>query len=437
MTWGRIVLIFIVFFVLAKQAVAQPTRIQVEMDDLPITSQDVSSENGAALWEIPYLPKNTIIELPEDFVVRDEWGHLDLTLTLENWQEASQNHPQYSRASHLYDSEYFPVQVARSPESILDGQIVWMPLNILVTTGAFLEVSYAEDFNFQNQTPFARPGRRKPNGFIINTLENLLGPSPYTKGRNDHLRCEYDISQSEDVFIAPQGMTHLSCKDVSLEMDEIDDNHFRSIPQGRERSRAFIQYFAPVAQYIQIETGFPASVMIAQIAQETGWGSSLQFRFYKNLTGKSCFNLNDSIDADFFMGSTRVSFEATCSNSRPPEEGGFYYRYRTRKESIVAYIHNLLFAENEHYPRIREEIAHINNTTDSPYLVANRETIINGLTNYATDPKYKSKLRSIINTNELYKLDLSENNPCQLCLSLQHSHSSTIIQAQNSEEEVL
>jgi uncharacterized FlgJ-related protein len=63
---------------------------------------------------------------------------------------------------------------------------------------------------------------------------------------------------------------------------------FRRYPQGNSRKKAFLHYWGPHAVMIQEKSGLPASVLLAQWAEESFWGSSNLYVKANNLSGHFC-----------------------------------------------------------------------------------------------------------------------------------------------------
>ena len=128
------------------------------------------------------------------------------------------------------------------------------------------------------------------------------------------------------------------------------------------KKAAFYRAFGPLAVKMQDETGYPASALLSQWAEETGWGvASKLLRKGNGIGGHSCFSRKDSYEYPVFRkpgtkepGSVNVS----CTYKRPSAEGHYYLTFETLEDSAYAQVHNLLFNKGtqRNYGGIRAEV---------------------------------------------------------------------------------
>ncbi len=147
---------------------------------------------------------------------------------------------------------------------------------------------------------------------------------------------------------------------------------------GRLSPSEFSRLFGPVAREASKRSGVPASIILAQAALETGWGSST-IGDAKNLFG---------IKGTGPAGSIRVPTEEVINGRRVTINDNFR-KYNSWQESIED--HGRLL-QNSRYARAMA----VKNDPDQFARELQRA-------GYATDPEYASKLISIMKSNNLYQ----------------------------------
>jgi len=147
---------------------------------------------------------------------------------------------------------------------------------------------------------------------------------------------------------------------------------------GRLSPSEFARLFGPVAREASKKSGVPASIILAQAALETGWGSST-IGDAKNLFG---------IKGTGPAGSIRVPTEEIVNGRRVTINDNFR-KYNSWQESIED--HGRLL-QNSRYARAMA----VKNDPDQFARELQRA-------GYATDPEYASKLISIMKSNNLYQ----------------------------------
>ncbi len=174
------------------------------------------------------------------------------------------------------------------------------------------------------------------------------------------------------------------------------------------KKAAFYRAFGPLAVKMQDETGYPASALLSQWAEETGWGvRSNLLRQGNGIGGHSCFSRKGSYDYPVFRkpgtkepGNIKVS----CTYPRPRNEKHFYLTFETLEDSAYAQVHNLLFNEKtvENYGGIRAEV-HAANIAKRK---ADPRKVLDGMVGYAEfPPDYPDKLYERIERDDLKRFD--------------------------------
>lgn len=130
----------------------------------------------------------------------------------------------------------------------------------------------------------------------------------------------------------------------------------------KAKKAAFFRAFGPLAVKMQDETGYPASALLSQWAEETGWGvSSRLLRKGNGIGGHSCFSKKEELDYHVFrVPGTKKSgvIKASCSYKRPVKEGHYYLTFKTLEDSAYAQVQNILFNPRvqKNYRKARNEI---------------------------------------------------------------------------------
>lgn len=142
----------------------------------------------------------------------------------------------------------------------------------------------------------------------------------------------------------------------------------------------FIEWIAPAAQKVQAKYGVPASIVIAQAALESGWGSSAKGNnFFGIKAGKNWHGDVQTFITHEFINGKREAM---------PDK---FRRYSSAWASLED--HGKLLANHERYSAV---IGAMN---------AHQAADALQRAGYATDPKYASLLKSIIDTNDLTRFD--------------------------------
>lgn len=133
-------------------------------------------------------------------------------------------------------------------------------------------------------------------------------------------------------------------------------------PQNRKN---MVQKFAPLALYMQEVTGFPASVLIGNIAKEQGWVTTAPGN---NFYGIKCISRNGNESFTLRNGlSLTVNYDG-C---------GSFQRYASDRDSMISYLYLLLYSTSSvavnSYSSIRDEIP----ATFPP--PGNRDNIVNAI----------------------------------------------------------
>jgi|GEM_PF-5866201 len=229
----------------------------------------------------------------------------------------------------------------------------------------------------------------------------------------------YNAATGEEAFVGSK----LSCKrdgqetctGVELKLGPLNQNPANSNKQ------AFIEWLKPAALFIQAQTGLPASIIIAQAALETAWGTSANFRNRNSMFGHSCWN-NASQTGEAQIGPNRYAWKGDCAADRPANEGGKYLVFPNKENSLLAYLQNILRSRGR-YQGVQAETQRAR--TGEPPGVANWTTVIKDIaaSGYAADNGYMMKVGGIIQN---YGLDKLNGGDCQLCVHQQRKNGTPV-----------
>lgn len=145
----------------------------------------------------------------------------------------------------------------------------------------------------------------------------------------------------------------------------------------------FLQTYAPAAQEEQARSGVPASLILAQLIQESGWRLSGLATKAKNLFG---IKADDSWTGAVFYAPTKEYI-----NGREETVVGAFRQYDSYAESFAD--HTQFFKDNRRYTNLL--------TMSDPYAMATELERVG----YATDPNYAESLIGLIQSNDLTQYD--------------------------------
>ncbi len=176
---------------------------------------------------------------------------------------------------------------------------------------------------------------------------------------------------------------------------------------AKAKKAAFYRAFAPLAVKIQSDTGYPASALLAQWAEETGWGTSRLLRKGNGIGGHSCFKRKSVVKYHVFKvpGKEKSgNINASCTYPRPKNEKHYYLTFETLEDSAYAQVQNLLYRKStqKYYGKARHEIS----SAIQERRLANPRKVIDGLYGYAAfPPSYRNSLKKRIKRDNLERFD--------------------------------
>ena len=226
---------------------------------------------------------------------------------------------------------------------------------------------------------------------VVNTVQqvtqgdNTATPAPNTPAtetpaKNDATVVVTNPGDEEEVGNNPTTPTSTGTSTATDTTGNDSEAALANYRGGRLAPAEFGRLFGPAAQEASRRSGVPASIILAQAALETGWGSS-SIGNAKNLFG---------IKGTGPAGSVTVPTQE-YRNGRMVTENASFRKYNTWQESIED--HSRLLQNSRYANAMRNR--------DNPDQFA-RELQRAG---YATDPEYASKLISIMKSNNFYRFN--------------------------------
>lgn len=191
-----------------------------------------------------------------------------------------------------------------------------------------------------------------------------------------------------------------------LPLPKLPAPDFKAIPQGKARVEAFKNYYGPLAVALQKATGYPASLMISQWAEESGWGSSTNYRVMNNIAGHRCWKAGEKRVIKVQIPGMEKEIVTSCE--RNGKGGILYLKFPNPIDSTLSYIQNLMYAENtaKAYQSIRAEVAKA-----KPGLVEWRK-MMPGLRSYCPWDQYQVNIPNILRNNKLEEWEKKEVCSC-------------------------
>jgi flagellum-specific peptidoglycan hydrolase FlgJ len=170
---------------------------------------------------------------------------------------------------------------------------------------------------------------------------------------------------------------------------------------GTNREQEFINYMAPIAIAVQEQTGWPASVVIAQASLETNWAEN-GYGNRNSLFGLSCGHPGETLTYNLILGNqTQVTTTGRCTWKRPANEGGYYVVFDNPIDSVYAYIFTSMQSKRVAYFSTGKYLS----TPPDGHSSITYQEAIQELSHYATDTDYRAKLLSRVTHYHLDRFD--------------------------------
>ncbi len=196
---------------------------------------------------------------------------------------------------------------------------------------------------------------------------------------------------------------------MHFKLDAVANDEFSKMFETR-RMR-FSEWIKPLALYIQGATGMPASVVIAQAGMGSDWGGSPAFRNNNNIFNHTCWAPKTAIAGEIELYGRKFSYKATCGVEKTFGKVGRPFKFATKEESILAYLHMILFSPSKYYKNLQEELKR--GIKNNPPRQASFRSCASVLNYFSSDTKYTGNLQQVI---QMEKLESYDDPKCWECL---------------------
>ena len=368
---------------------------------------------------------DTLIAIPAQYVSCPN-NQIDYSRSLMNWTQKAKGSAQTQIAK--FDAKqnskdvFFPVEV----RSLAGGSVVpqdspvYLNLMTLYTNKVLVEADQNKKKSPNEKPAVVNPARLDsidmnyiscPGGYCSRIPgPTNLSPTTMDPGSKNHKRLE-----REEFNCQMNGKN--VCEDIKPVVPYMTRDFLEKYAYAQSTSvnfqEAFIEAFTPIAVWLQLQTGIPASQLLAQLIQETSRGGNFTYQLGNNIGGLSCGRASSNTQSEInFYGKKFFIADKDC-NTKKSGEPGYYASYSSIEESILDWAFNFLTTEHNYYPNIRNKS--IKAKENGAYRVFDFSG--SDLIRYAADGSYTSAITSHYNYIEgKYKL---KSHPCQVCMQKQ------------------
>ncbi len=215
------------------------------------------------------------------------------------------------------------------------------------------------------------------------SMGNPLFDSDQSKMYQEMFDNQLSLSLSKD---SSNGLADILVKQLSGTISNENQKEIVFKPLDTEKSNTkqerFINTVLPYAEKAAKKLGTSSDVLIAQAALETGWGQGVQ----RHPDGRSGFNLFNIKANNNWQGPVVSKITVEYKNGIAQREHANFRAYTSMDESFNDYVNYL--KSNPRYEnalkKSHDPLAYINELANS---------------GYATDPKYASKVLTIMNND--------------------------------------
>jgi uncharacterized FlgJ-related protein len=199
------------------------------------------------------------------------------------------------------------------------------------------------------------------------------------------------------------------CKDARFQLGKVGNEDFAKMFEVRRLK--FIDWIKPVALYLQGVTGMPASLFIAQAGHASEWGASPAFRNNNNIFKHMCWLPKSTLTGEVDLGGKKFSYKATCGVEKTFGSMGRPFKFPSREDSILAYLHLILTSPSKNYRAFQDELKR--GLKALPPHQASFRAAGAVLNAFSADAKYVAQIQSVIQVEKLAVLDVPG---CWFCL---------------------
>lgn len=120
----------------------------------------------------------------------------------------------------------------------------------------------------------------------------------------------------------------------------------------------------------------------------------------KNALGHSCWSPSTTQAFRLTIRGQEKLVIGTCDRPRERDAGGGYFlAFKDSQDSVYAYAANILNPNRNYYPLVKTAIR------EAKPAPANWSDVVNGLQKYCPEPDYRAKVRNMVISNGLQKME--------------------------------
>lgn len=202
---------------------------------------------------------------------------------------------------------------------------------------------------------------------------------------------------------------HEVCAGGAMKFSAISDDEFERAYDVRKEK--FIAWMKPMAFFVQGWTGLPMTVIVAQAAVSSEWGTSAAFKKHKNIFKFTCWQPKTVLNGEVQVGPHKFAYKGTCSADKASGQIGKLMTFATREESFYAYLDMILESHSKYYKPVQDHLKHARTTV--PPRPPSYRGVTPMMAPFSHDNSYVATLKRAI---ELNKIPENEAAQCWACL---------------------
>lgn len=199
------------------------------------------------------------------------------------------------------------------------------------------------------------------------------------------------------------------CSEAKFKLLNVDSEYFVKAYEGRREK--FAEWMKGAALYIQSSTGIPASIIIAQAGIASNWGTNDAFRKSNNMFAHTCWNPGTTITGTVDIRGTKLSYKGVCGKDRETGQVGRYFKFNTKEDSILAYLHFLAISPSRFYRALQDDIR--SGLKRQPIRATSFRSVASQVAAFSPETAYVNTLLQVIQQEKLPAVD---NFNCWRCL---------------------
>jgi uncharacterized FlgJ-related protein len=157
----------------------------------------------------------------------------------------------------------------------------------------------------------------------------------------------------------------------------------------------------------------PASLVVAQAAMTTDWGTSSAFREANNLFKQACWQAGAIVTGEFDLRGRKFKYRGVCQKEKSVGQVGKLIKFPTREDSLTAYLHFTVALNTRYSKNLLEDLRHGEKLT--PPRSSSFRSASPFLSHFAIDNGYVGGIQRVIQGEKLTTMD---NAACWECFVL-------------------